>query len=73
VGDGTLEVDLESEVGWVLVSVDGGAPVVAAGRGDGLRAELPLPADGRHVLVVRALRFGVPAGYRTVDFEVVGA
>jgi hypothetical protein len=71
--DDTLEVEIAGQVGWVLVRVDGGDPVVAARRGGPLRAEFPLPAAGRHVLIIQAIDFGVPVGYRAVDFEVSGA
>lgn len=71
--DGMLRVRMDTESSWVSVRVDTGGPVLAARRDGAMEAVLPLPANGPHLLVVTAHAYGLPVGYRAVDFDVSGA
>jgi len=69
-GDGILAVSLETDAAGAIVQIDGGEPIVASLRDGRLVAELAMPANGPHLLVVTGLTFGVKTAYRSVGFEV---
>jgi len=71
-GDGVLAVSIETDAAGAIVQIDDGDPVVASSRDGRLVADLAMPADGPHLLVVTGLTFGVKTAYRSVGFEISG-